>query len=230
MNTRTCTACGATKPATTDHFYKDGSGLKSHCKPCHKHRTTQRRNGVKPPRTFAGSSRDDPTRTCTKCGATHPNTEEYFYAQGQGNLMPRCKPCTKVDAANYKIRRLERMSPTERWLHLRKKHIRDCYGLDWDTYRQLVKAIPACPCCGVDLVEPVHGDVGNMHVDHCHNHNCPHPLHGPKGVRGLLCKTCNVSLEKPNSSVSQRAYVSNHGDPTVHATLNPAEQYRENGE
>jgi len=38
METKTCTGCGEEKPATTDHFYLNGSRLYSYCKPCQRER------------------------------------------------------------------------------------------------------------------------------------------------------------------------------------------------
>lgn len=94
MNTRTCTKCGETKPATTEFFYKkkrdNGYGLESRCRDC---KSIYARSKNNPPNT-------DPsiTKVCPRCSRELPATLDYFYkSKGeQYGIHSLCIECTSI--------------------------------------------------------------------------------------------------------------------------------------
>lgn len=56
-----------------------------------------------------------PTRTCTHCGRTYPETACHFHraAKGKGGLRPDCKECHRRVSQRYNRRvRAQRRRPT----------------------------------------------------------------------------------------------------------------------
>jgi len=96
MELKTCTKCGESYPATTEHFYsqkRSSDGLKSECKYC----SREARN-----KSYSRKKRElekEKGRWCSKCKKYYKPVEEHFYTEdGQpGRWCIRCNDKQRED-------------------------------------------------------------------------------------------------------------------------------------
>ena len=117
MNTKTCTKCGKTLPATTEYFNRQKTGkygLRPDCNACRKiyggsyykanrEKINARSNEI--------NTDESIVQTCMKCGKTYPATIEYFHRKKSGKygLKTDCKDCAKSKAKTWNESNSERV-------------------------------------------------------------------------------------------------------------------------
>ena len=136
------------------------------------------------------------TKTCTKCGLSHPLCAYSCYKyKGEGRTRAICKSCrSQLQKARYK----ENPDVHREYLYKQK------YGLTLKQYDQMVDAQNGvCLICGTD--SPM-GHHKRFVVDHNHTTG---------EVRGLLCCKCNSGLgcfsDNPQSLLKAAQYLLDRG-------------------
>jgi hypothetical protein len=94
--------------------------------------------------------------------------------------------CYQKESARQKMlkhgRADKKNNKAEFVVYTRETHIKRKYGLDMDTYNQMLKDQDnKCAICSYEFGQKQ----GDTYVDHCHT---------TKEVRGLLCQHCNSGL------------------------------------
>ena len=126
-------------------------------------------------------------KICRSCQQAKPRSEFGRMSQNWDGYKHKCKACyveyqrqwrlKNPEAARRKEREWRQRNPQSQ----RPRHLRHRYGLEVDTYQQLVvRQGGACAICGT-----VADDPWNMQVDHCHTTG---------KIRGLLCHKCNKGI------------------------------------
>lgn len=127
-------------------------------------------------------------KTCDVCRETKPLDAFSPHPRCKQGRYPNCKACRAVRARVDYARNREAILDSLRQRRAnrrdafveyeRTRSLRRKYGISPQEYDALVEAQAGlCAICGTT--------VDRLHVDHCHETN---------GIRGLLCKTCNVGL------------------------------------
>jgi hypothetical protein len=127
-------------------------------------------------------------KTCTSCGETKPLDAFSPHPRCEEGRFPTCKACRAARGrADYALNReaiLEALRNRranrrdELVDYERKRSLRRKYGMSPEEYEARVAVQSGCcAICGTA--------VDRLSVDHCHETG---------GLRGLLCKMCNVGL------------------------------------
>ena len=136
------------------------------------------------------------TKTCPSCEEVK---EIHFFGKDSSRsdgLRYHCKVCNNSKSSMWQKENRARKNEYQRnWNKenpekLRKSHVKQLYGLSWDSYTDLyTKQEGSCKICGTSL--PLYNEFFSTDnaraivVDHCH-------ISG--AVRGLLCNQCNKGL------------------------------------
>jgi hypothetical protein len=161
----------------------------------------------------------EPSKVCTKCGASKPLSEFHRQSGARDGRRPDCKVCNlalqraRREAApelnRARVRawreanpgrdreRMDRFTATaKRPLSNRRSHLRRTYGLTVEQYDEILAAQGGgCAICGRKPRENI-----SLHVDHCHDTGT---------VRGILCFRCNNGIgDFANDPVLLRAAAS----------------------
>lgn len=162
-----CARCRKEKnPSLFHKNTKNRTGCASWCKDC-------RKKGNLP----GDPTRQQKLRLCTSCGVTKKTSE--FRSQATPDTP--CLSCLGGRRSRFNYPK----TPEKHRRH--REEIKALYGLDEQTYYELLKAQSGkCPGCG----EPPNDR--NLAVDHCHAAGV---------VRGLLCIDCNLALGRVKDSV-----------------------------
>ena len=97
---KTCTKCGKSYPATTEHFYsqkRSSDGLKSECKYCSREARNKSYNKKKREREKAKG------RWCSKCKKYYKPVEEHFYIE-DGQPGRWCIKCNEKQKQEERIK------------------------------------------------------------------------------------------------------------------------------
>lgn len=128
------------------------------------------------------------TKRCAKCGKTKPLGEFYQETGTKDGLTRRCKVCVKESQLRYYTKHREKVCERNRvWRAERPEyvsgyHLRSKYNITLSDYDTLLKAQNnGCAICGKTPEE----NGKRLAVDHDHE---------TKGIRGLLCDTCNRGI------------------------------------
>jgi hypothetical protein len=142
-------------------------------------------------------------KRCTKCGAEHPATTEFFYAEKRNpsGLRPVCKKCSREFAkrleSNYREgkKQWKKLHPDVVFESRMKERGIDC---TWERYSELVREqVGLCAICGKIPDAPEFSNrkcERALFVDHDHQTKKP---------RGLLCSRCNFALGKFGEDVER---------------------------
>lgn len=114
---------------------------------------------------------------CPKCCQEKAPEEFHKHSKRYDGLQARCKPCNSQATKDA-----HKANPQ----HSRAKHIRNAYGLDWETYEEMFKSQDgSCYLCQHPLKLYSNDLMESARVDHDHETG---------QVRALLCHNCNALL------------------------------------
>lgn len=121
-------------------------------------------------------------KVCTKCGKNKKSSVRYFYRSvtHRDGLYPSCKDCqrqAKQQSANW---RNQGQRENKRDYHLKRT-----FGISAQQYQAIFNAQGGI--CAICSSPPSSGAWGRLVVDH---------NHATKKNRGLLCRRCNLALER----------------------------------
>ena len=121
-----------------------------------------------------GDQRDRGVKTCSRC-RIEKSVDKYHVNQSSlDSLYPQCKECESEGAKRYRRTGKGRVV-------IRRVRLKGLYNLTEEEWDSLLKSQDGlCAICNTD--KP--GGKG-WNVDHCH-------ICG--GVRGILCRRCNLEL------------------------------------
>lgn len=131
-------------------------------------------------------------KTCTKCGEQKPLSEYHNSKKNKDKLNYWCKPCTKINKAEwYKSNINKVLIRSKQWalknkekrkLIARKSHLKIKYNMSLEDERKLINnQNNRCAICNNGIIV----ELNKFHIDHCHNSG---------KVRGILCNYCNTGL------------------------------------
>ncbi len=133
-DTKTCTQCKISKPATREFFSPDSrcaQPFQSRCKACTRENSAKklRAKGV-PSRSEALAAQMLPEKTCTKCKVSKPNTTEFFYVNqwNKAILATMCAECHKSAHRTPEVHaRVNEANKTPERLAVRRKNMAAYY-------------------------------------------------------------------------------------------------------
>jgi hypothetical protein len=141
------------------------------------------------------------TKVCRACGLERPISAFGKAATNRDGLNTRCKDCINRrerlpenrDARreyhrNYQRER-RRNNPDVR-IRLANQDAARKYGISEDEVREL-RSCTHCQCCGVEFKD----DPNHRHIDHCHESG---------DVRGIICRTCNHTIQGTHAECMYR--------------------------
>lgn len=173
-NTKRCTKCKKTYPATTEYFHRNAhkkDGLNYQCKICISNNYKENRLSLVSKTYLANEIlRKNNLKICKKCSKIYPANTKYFYRNKRlkDGLNFYCKECEKI---RYK-----------------KIHIKKTYGIKFEEIQEMIKKqTNQCPICKRLLGDFLNGENDDIYprVDHDHKSG---------EIRSLLCNTCNLLI------------------------------------
>lgn len=123
------------------------------------------------------------TKVCGACKERNPFTDYYNSKTSVDGFTPRCKRCDTEARKKWQANNREKSQ-----LSQRKRNIKHKYGLDYDSYLQLLGSQNhKCAICEAEENTSAYGKHNSPHFSVDHNHDTGK-------VRGLLCNQCNRAL------------------------------------
>ncbi|MGZ4659718.1 MAG: endonuclease VII domain-containing protein [Arthrobacter sp.] len=190
-NVKRCPACGESKPATPEYFYRDKhrpDGLTPRCKVCFRDTTY---GNLKVTAVVV-----DGKKQCIGCGEWKPLDREHFNVKPEHStgFHPLCKDCRNArrratyDPTGTQAWREAQIEADPDWsFNQARRHTYARHGISEEDYTSmLAEQGGVCYICQREETT-VHsgGRVKLLAVDHDHQTGA---------VRGLLCQKCNHAL------------------------------------
>lgn len=197
---KVCTSCGESKPLTEYNRHPKGrDGHRTICKGCDGDRARLRK--------------DPGLKQCGKCRKTKPILAFHKNKSRADGRHLDCKECRQAEIkeraafdSEFRRREVERVQKWKEEHPLPKEQIQNrrllyLYGIGVDDKNKLwLLQEKSCAIC-LMLFE-----VDDLSVDHCHRTG---------GVRGLLCRKCNLGLgnfdDQPDRLVRAMEYLHQFG-------------------
>jgi len=140
------------------------------------------------------------SKICKRCCRTLPLTEFYKHSNTKDGLRTICKDCKRKENRKWQhdnpsCHRRAYLNSKKKYPELiRKKHLKETYGLTIEEYDQMFeKQNGICAICGKREMTKNQYGVRRLGVDHNHKTG---------KIRGLLCHKCNTMLGYADENIS----------------------------